>query len=307
MFENVKSLNMRGAGIALGIAVAAASFSMPSVAKAGELEDAQAAVAAAQQKVDSSTEAVNDAQGRIDDIDIRLRSMDDRIAELERKLGEHSTGAVSCHDTDAGTVGMIMGNGADSQAVVSLRSRSELASYYQGAIDDLDEQRQMLSSDRAGLARQRNDSQAALDAGNAELSDAQSNLDAVEQRIAEEKARAAAEAAARAQRGSSRSYSGGSSSYSGSDDSLSVQQMRRQGVAYANGYRYTYYEESVLPGGGLDIPGRHHDGGKVVDGDGYVAVASSDLAKGTVVDTPLGKGKVYDSGCASGTIDLYLQ
>ena len=56
----------------------------------------------------------------------------------------------------------------------------------------------------------------------------------------------------------------------------------------------------------MKIPGRHVDSrGLVCDGDGYICVASSDYKKGTIVETSLGTGKVYDSGCASGTIDIY--
>ena len=81
---------------------------------------------------------------------------------------------------------------------------------------------------------------------------------------------------------------------------------RSKGVVYYNGHRETWYSQKVLPGGGLRIPGRHVDSrGLVCDGDGYICVASSDLAKGTIVKTSLGTGKVYDSGCASGTIDIY--
>lgn len=87
---------------------------------------------------------------------------------------------------------------------------------------------------------------------------------------------------------------------------VSVNDLLWMGVVDCGGWRYTYYQEHVLPGGGLDIPGRHHDGGRVVDGDGYVCVASSDLPYGTVVDTPVGMGKVYDTGCDHGVIDIYL-
>lgn len=81
---------------------------------------------------------------------------------------------------------------------------------------------------------------------------------------------------------------------------------KSKGVVYYNGHRETWYSQKVLPGGGLKIPGRHVDNrGLVCDGDGYICVASSDLAKGTIVETSLGTGKVYDSGCASGTIDIY--
>lgn len=80
----------------------------------------------------------------------------------------------------------------------------------------------------------------------------------------------------------------------------------RKGVVYFNGHKETYYSQKVLPGGGLRIPGRHVAAdGTIRDKDGYICVASSDLAKGTVVQTSLGTGKVYDCGCASGTIDIY--
>lgn len=81
---------------------------------------------------------------------------------------------------------------------------------------------------------------------------------------------------------------------------------KSKGVVYFNGHKETWYSQKVLPGGGLKIPGRHVDSrGLVCDGDGYICVASSDYKKGTIVETSLGTGKVYDSGCASGTIDIY--
>ena len=89
------------------------------------------------------------------------------------------------------------------------------------------------------------------------------------------------------------------STYSPSD-------LRNMGVIYDGGWRYTWYSERVLPGGGLNIPGRYSDGNFVRDENGYICVASSDLAKGTVINTPWGTAKVYDCGCASGTIDIYV-
>lgn len=79
-----------------------------------------------------------------------------------------------------------------------------------------------------------------------------------------------------------------------------------KGVVYFNGHRETYYSQKVLPGGGLNIPGRHvAEDGTIRDADGYICVASSDYPRGTIVETSLGTGKVYDTGCASGTIDIY--
>lgn len=81
---------------------------------------------------------------------------------------------------------------------------------------------------------------------------------------------------------------------------------KSKGVNYFNGHKETWYSQKVLPGGGLKIPGRHVAAdGTIRDENDYICVASSDYAKGTIVETSLGTGKVYDSGCASGTIDIY--
>ncbi len=78
------------------------------------------------------------------------------------------------------------------------------------------------------------------------------------------------------------------------------------GVVYFNGHKETYYSQKVLPGHGLKIPGRHvASDGTIRDANGNLCLASSDYPKGTVVETSLGTGVVYDSGCASGTIDIY--
>lgn len=78
-----------------------------------------------------------------------------------------------------------------------------------------------------------------------------------------------------------------------------------QGVNYYNDRRETWYSSRVL---------YHKDtaqwtpdaNGVYRDADGYVVIASSDHAKGSLVDTSHGMGKVYDSGCASGTTDIYV-
>lgn len=91
-------------------------------------------------------------------------------------------------------------------------------------------------------------------------------------------------------------------------DGISASEFQWLGVVEDDGVRYTWYSQNVLPGGGLDelnANGRHVEGGYIVDGDGYIAVASSDYEKGTVIDTPFGTAKVYDTGCASGTVDVY--
>lgn len=96
--------------------------------------------------------------------------------------------------------------------------------------------------------------------------------------------------------------------YSGVYDTNANRLTKSKGVVYYDNHKETYYSERVLPGGSLNIPGRHiADDGTVRDGDGYICVAanSSYLSRGSIVKTSLGPAKVYDSGCASGIIDIY--
>ena len=85
--------------------------------------------------------------------------------------------------------------------------------------------------------------------------------------------------------------------------------FRQMGVIEYGGWRYTWYSQRVLPGGGLDIAGRHVDPeGYVCDSQERVVVASVDLEYGTEVAIPFGSGVgiVLDSGCPSGTLDVYV-
>lgn len=80
------------------------------------------------------------------------------------------------------------------------------------------------------------------------------------------------------------------------------------GIINWNGYKFSYYSQSVLPGLGLSIPGRHvNDDGYVVDGDGYIVLAN-DSPIGTVIPTPFGApGKVYDRGTYGNHYDVYVR
>ena len=90
----------------------------------------------------------------------------------------------------------------------------------------------------------------------------------------------------------------------------SPSEFQNAGVINWGGYQWTYYSELILPGYGLDIPGRHTTSdGYVCDGDGYVVLAAdlSILLRYSIVDTPFGyTGKVYDTGCAYGILDVYV-
>lgn len=77
------------------------------------------------------------------------------------------------------------------------------------------------------------------------------------------------------------------------------------GVWHDGNYRYTWYSSNDLYHYRTNewIAGTD---GIYRDSEGYVVVASSDYAQGTVISgTPFGDVKVYDSGCASGTLDVY--
>lgn len=92
--------------------------------------------------------------------------------------------------------------------------------------------------------------------------------------------------------------------------------FKKMGVINENGWRYTWYSSNVL----------HHyrtsewtpdENGVYRDSAGNVVVAcvaevdqDGEIVRyvnqGEAVPTPFGTGKVYDSGCAAGTIDVYV-
>ena len=74
------------------------------------------------------------------------------------------------------------------------------------------------------------------------------------------------------------------------------------------GHRETWYSTNEAAGKATawEIPGKHvAEDGTIRDEDGFICVASSDHKKGTIVMTSVGPGKVYDTGCSHGTIDIY--
>ena len=82
---------------------------------------------------------------------------------------------------------------------------------------------------------------------------------------------------------------------------------RGKGRVNYNGHTETWYSQKTRPGKGLKIPGRHvEETDKTIrDENGYICVSSDDYGKGTVVETSLGTGKVYDTGSGKGNIDIY--
>ena len=93
-------------------------------------------------------------------------------------------------------------------------------------------------------------------------------------------------------------------------DDGSVPNLKRDGRVYSDGSEWTWYSQNALPGNGLtdlNSNGRTvSDEGYVVDGDGYIAIASPDesLPIGTEIDTPWGPGRIYDYNDGS-SYDVY--
>lgn len=100
-------------------------------------------------------------------------------------------------------------------------------------------------------------------------------------------------------------YSGGNSySYQGGSGVLT----RSGGVNWFGGRKETWYSTRELGQNqtAYRIPGKWvGSDGIIRDQDGYICVAASDLKAGAVVETSLGTGKVYDTGCRPGVTDIY--
>lgn len=83
---------------------------------------------------------------------------------------------------------------------------------------------------------------------------------------------------------------------------------RSNGSIDVFGHHETWYSTNEAAGKNTawEIPGKHvADDGTIRDEDGFICVASSDHKHGTIVMTSVGPGKVYDTGCSHGTIDVY--
>lgn len=128
---------------------------------------------------------------------------------------------------------------------------------------------------------------------------------AEEERLAEEQRleekRLAAEAAQQ-ELYSSQNYYDTNQTYSYPSNSEGL--TKASGINYHNGSRETWYSSNVLyhyrtPEWTVGSDGVYRDS------EGYVIVARSDRQQGAIIDTSFGAGKVYDSGCAAGTTDIY--
>ena len=181
--------------------------------------------------------------------------------------------------------------------------------------EDLKSQQQELTDLQSQLNTEQQNLQAKAAATSTDLATVNAQLQAAREAQAKQEEEAQKKAQEEAAKQASASNSGsnnnsgsnsGSSSGSGKYNIPSGGLTPSKGRIWFNGHTETYYSQKVLPGAGLNIPGRHiASDGTIRDKDGYIVLASDDYPKGTVVETSLGAGKVYDSGSGKGNIDLY--
>lgn len=273
------------ASLAVSIAIATAQIPCQAIA-ATSVSDAKAAFDAAAQRYNDACTASEQAQ----------QAADAANASLEQAKGNAVTSIRSTYKSGGSdAVNAIMSALCSGNVSDGIR---ELAAW-QSIAEWSDTNIQTLVSDKAAADQAKADADAAVSEAQTARDMAERAYDAAlkEQKRARSAATSSGVANASSIVDNSGSVNGGF---------MTVQQMKSRGVVYYNGWRFTYYSETVLPGNGLNIPGRHVSDGKVCDADGYICVASSTLPKGTIVDSPLGTGRVYDSGCAAGTLDLYI-
>lgn len=271
------SLAMTGMLSPVGIATS------PSVALADEVKDAEV--------------AVEQAEGARDDVLSRIDSLERELDAAHLAVPVAQENLRRCVRTNYkaqqefcgyGYVAAILDCDSLDEMTVLMKTHDRMQDRMTSLVGQLTQRGIDLENSKVALSQELEQAEMSL----------QEAHDALEQRQAEAKE---AERQAAAVYGTN--YSGGSES-----GNVTLSYFKMMGVIYQNGYRYTYYEESVLPGPGLVIPGRHHEDGFIMDGDGYICVASNDLPYGTVVPVPFDgrMGKVYDCGCASGTLDIYI-
>ena len=280
------------ASLAVSIAIATAQTPCQAIA-ATSVSDAKDAFDVAAQRYNDACTASEQAQ----------QAADTANASLEQAKSNAVTSIRSTYKSGSSdAVNAIMSALCSGNVSDGIR---ELAAW-QSIAEWSDTNIQTLVSDKATADQAKADADAAVSEAQTARDAAERAYDAAlkEQEEARKKAAAASSATTSSGVASASSIVDNSGSISGGF--LTVAQMKTRGVVYYNGWRFTYYSETVLPGNGLNIPGRHVSDGKVCDADGYICVASSTLPKGTIVDSPLGTGRVYDSGCAANTLDLFV-
>ncbi|MDD3402224.1 MAG: hypothetical protein PHQ72_02550 [Hespellia sp.] len=314
----------------IGIICSLAILSTSAPVMATSTENLESQSSSLQHELDDINSEILDMSSEIAKIEIQIEDTSNSIISTEEQLSIIKNTETEQYAEMKKRIQYMYENGSSSLLELLFSAEdiadfvnkadfiSNISSYDQEQLDELkntittyEDQQNALKEQQVSLTAMESDLKdkksaltqkaAATSTSIASISDKIEQIKAEEQKAAEEAA-AQASASSGSSSGSSGSSSRPSYSYPTSGGALTPD----KGVVYFNGHRETYYSQRVLPGTGLNIPGRHVAAdGTIRDRDNYICVASSDLAKGTLVETSLGMGKVYDSGCASGTIDIY--
>lgn len=287
-------------------------------------------------KIQNTEKRMNQLSERLDSLSEEWLKMDKERKERQEDMKlriqymyeNGNTGILSLLLSGSSTSSVL--NDADSAVSLAEYDRKKLDEYA-GILQDLKNSQDKIDEDihemqnlQDELHRLKNSLSEKIIKDKKSLSAAEKKLQKAEEeenkqreekrkQIEEERKREAEAAAAAVSMQSVVSASGASPSiplqYSAVYNTGAQRLTRRAGVVYYNGHRETYYSQQVLPGGGLSIPGRHvAQDGTIRDGDGYICVAAAlnFMPRGSTLMTSLGPAKVYDTGCAYGTIDIYV-
>lgn len=284
---------------AVALALVAVAPATPPVAMADAVDDAYEQVDIAQWQVDEAEASRDDVLDRIAETEARIDDVGARLPGARGAIWSYVRTAYKSQASNGWAfVDALLGSETADEALSVIRAHQALVDYGTWSVRELEATKAELEATKASLDEELSQAEMTLQEAHEELEARQEEADEAERAAA-----AAASTPASTEWSTSPSYD-----VEPSGATYTLSEFMWMGVIYQNGFRYTYYEESVLPGGGLSIPGRHHEDGFICDGDGYICVASNDFSYGTVVPVPFAgrMGKVYDCGCASGTIDIYI-
>ncbi len=254
---------------------------------------------------DYDTDRLEEYQALVDNVNEKQEKLDAEIEDLgdmvEEQVVLQATLEATIYDKNT-ELEEVKAEEAAAAAAAAAKKAAEEEAARRAALDAVDyamTYTSSSSSDTSSESSSSSDTESTSSSSSSDTSSTSSSSD--ESSYTSSETSSASEESAAESTGSSSSSSSSYSTPSG-DGVLT----RSKGVNYYNGHKETWYSQRTMPGNGLNIPGRHvNELGLVCDGDGYICVASSDYPKGTIVETSLGTGKVYDCGCASGTIDIY--
>lgn len=282
----------------------------PSTAYADNDDSPEDALRSATDQYESAVSQRDASQQELDDINAQIDSLEASLPVLRSASDSALRSMYVSGADDAGSIiTSLLGCDSLSSAASLYDSYMRINEKRVEAVQDAVSAEEDLEAKQADKQAETDKLNEAVESAADAKSKAQRTYDAA---IVAEKRQAEAESAQAENTGGGTSASGDSgASTAGSTDAatsgtMTLAEFKRKGVVYQNGWKYTYYSESVLPGNGLKIPGRHHEDGLVKDGNGYICVACTSVPKGTVLPTPLGQGIVYDGGCAKGTVDIYI-